>query len=311
MQRVIRTLAPDEVVWFLSRSLAFQGHGDAMGLARRLEPLLRDTRLDASMARVWHPPGERPLAGVVVRRPGERAVDSTVGLAALWHEGNTDAAHHFVRAIVSTFPHEAMAVDLHGVPAGVAAAWLTWLAPLGFAPCERVRMAFDLTDVPPLGLPLMLDAWRQESDTMFRRLYADAEGIDVGDAHWSWRKRHGGRFEPDLWFLARETPDQEPMGYAFCNGGEGFDAQYRLEGAGVVAERRSGSESARRLVLTVLQELAGRSPLGRVVTECEANDRPWIDILHALGFMTESRRRSLERTPGGPQGAATGGTLTP
>jgi len=269
-----------------------------MGLARRLEPALRDVRRDAALAHVWHPPGGQPLAGGVVRRPSDEAVDSTVGLSVLWHEGDEVAARRFVEAILASVRHDAVAVDLQGVPAGVASAWLAWLSPLGFIPRERVALTFDLADVPPLGVPLMLDAWRQESDGAFRDLYAMAEGMDVGDAHWSWRKRHGGRFQPDLWFLARETPEQEAMGYAFCHGGEGFDATYRLEAAGVVPERRTSSESARRLVWTVLQELAGRSPFGIVVTECDANDRPWIDILHALGFTTRTRRRFLERTPG-------------
>ena len=94
------------------------------------------------------------------------------------------------------------------------------------------------------------------------------------------------------------------MGYAFIHAAEdrnardGFDTTYRLEAAGVLPEFRGDSEAARRLLLTVLRELAGRSPFGTILTEADANDGPWMNILHALGFVEMGRSRTLERTPG-------------
>ena len=137
-------------------------------------------------------------------------------------------------------------------------------------------------------------------DATFRRVYAHAEARAVSDAHWSWRKRHGGAFRPDLWFLARPTPDQPPVGYAFAHvGRDALDAPYRLEAAGVARDHRGDSEMARRLIVTVLQELAGRSPMGTVVTDADTSEPAWRRILQAVGFDPTDRTRRLERPPGG------------
>ena len=170
----------------------------------------------------------------------------------------------------------------------------------------------DLPDAPTPGAILEAAIYAPDLDAA-ERFYGGLLGLErlmrAGDRHVFYRLGETIL----LVFNPEETPKPPPEGAPpvppHGARGEGHvcfaasDAEItairaRLEAAGVVPERRTNSESARRLVWTVLQELAGRSPFGVVVTECDANDRPWIDILHALGFTTRTRRRFLERTPG-------------
>ena len=230
---VIRALAPDELMWFLARALAFQGHADPMGFAQRLAPRLKDAKRDAQKTFVEQVDGAGPpRVGVHLRAPGPDDDDRTARLGPLWHEGDEADARDFVRRLLADVPHDAALVPLTGVPEEARERLLRWLAPLGFELRERIRMRFPLSEVPPLGRPLALEAWTLESDVAFRALYRRAERTETTEARWSWLKRRGGRFRPDLWFLARPTPDQEPIGYAFCHGDDALDAHYRLEAAG-------------------------------------------------------------------------------
>lgn len=294
---VIRPLAPDEMVWFLARALAFQGHGDPMGLAQRLAPRLKDAKRDAARSFVWSEGEGPPRAGAHLRAPGPDDDDRTARLGPIWFDGDPDEARRFLRALLDETPHEAAVVRLDGVPAAARTRLLELLAPLGFEATERVRLRFSLSEVPPLGRPLALEAWTLESDAAFRELYRRAEGVPAGDDRWSWLKRRGGRFRPDLWFLASPTPDQEPIGYAFCHGDDSLDGHYRLEAAGVLPEHRDSTEMLRRLVLTTLLELAARSPFGTVDTRPDARDPKLISILRSLGFDELGREARLERLP--------------
>lgn len=298
MPDVIRALAPDELVWFLARALAFQGHADPMGLAQRLAPRLKDARRDAQRSFVEQEGRGVPQVGVHLLSPGPDDDDRTARMGPIWHEGDEGYARDFVERLLAATPYEAAVVSLAGVPEFARARLVSWLLPLGFDTRERIDMRFELSEVPPLGRPLTLEAWTLEADATFRSLYQRAEGIGAGKARWSWLKRRGGRFRPDLWFLARATPDQEPLGYAFCHGDDALDARYRLEAAGVLPEHRSSTEMVRRLVLTTLLELAGRSPFGSVAVDPDVEDPKLIEILRLLGFEEGARMPRLERLPG-------------
>jgi hypothetical protein len=294
---VIRALAPDEMVWFLSRALAFQGHPDPMGLAQRLAPRLKDARRDARRSFVRIEEGGPPLAGAHLCAPGPNDDDRTARLGPLWHEGDEERARRFVAELLDATPHEAAVVRMDGIPSAARDRLERWLGPLGFARTERAPMRFELSETPPLGRPLALEAWTLESDAAFRDLYRRAEGVAAGEDRWSWLKRRGGRFRPDLWFVARPTPDQEPIGYAFCHGDDALDGGYRLEAAGVLPAHRDSTEMVRRLVLTTLLELSARSPFGTVDTRPNVRDPKLIEILRSLGFVELGREVRLERLP--------------
>lgn len=297
---VIRNLAPDELVWFLNRVLAFQGHADPMGLAQRLQPLLRDPRRDAGLAFVLLSEGETPQAGAVVRAPDPDDDQQNLILSQLWY-GRPEALEQLLRELFARFPHEAAYAPLHGLLEPTVAQLAAVLEPLGFRRDRVCDLRFDLAEVPPIGTPLVLEAWSEAAEAEFRDTYGRAEG-ELGDAAWAWLKRWRGRFSPDLWFLARETLDQDAVGYAFCGASEAagvsvVDAGYYLTAAGVVADRRDSSAMLRRLVVSLLQELSARSPLGSIETTLSVRDPKLIDILRSLGFLRLEEYGVFVRTP--------------
>lgn len=294
---VIRPLAARELVWFLARVLAFEGHTDPMGLAQRIGPRLRAPRRDAERTFVWQVGQEPPLAGAHLRTPGPDDEDGTVRIGPLWYEGGDVQGRAFVTALLEETPHEAAVVPLTGLTDPVRDVLRDLLLPLGFEEHERVRLRFHLADVPPLGTPLALEAWTVESDGEFRDVYRRAEGATALEGRWAWLKRRGGRFRPDLWFLVRPAPDREPIGYAFCHGDDRLDGRYRLEAAGVLPEHRHSTVMLRRLVVTTLQELAARSPMATVETLGSVRDPKLIEILASLGFESVGREVRLERLP--------------
>lgn len=295
---MIRPLASDELVWFLARAFAFIGHRDPWGLARRAVADLRDARRDA--ARSWVlGVGDEPTAGVVAWPPDTERDDPTLRLAQPWFV--TDDAGPFralVERVLERHPHEAVELDLSAVPADGAAAIAAALEPLGFEPDVLYPLDFDLAEVPPLGRPLVLEAWRLDVDGDFRAFVAAAEGGAIGEGRWAWLKRAHGRFTPDLWCLAYETLDREPVGYALAGRRRaGVDGELALTAVGVAAAHRGSTEMLRRLVVSVLHELAGASPLGRVRAELSARDPKLLEILRSVGFEVGAPRPVLRCLP--------------
>ncbi|MEX2502364.1 MAG: hypothetical protein WD336_08300 [Trueperaceae bacterium] len=295
---MIRKLAADELVWFLARSLAFAGHADPTGAAMRLGPRLRDARRDAERTWVWQPPGASvPKAGLHLLPPTPQADDRTARLAQPGHDGDAEGARAFVQHVLERTPHDAATLPLDAVPGARRDVYASWLTPLGFVTASRERLRFDLAEVPPLGTPLALESWSAEVDAAFRATYREAEGTRTGDGRWSWLKRHGARFRPDLWFLARPSPDREAVGYAFCHGTDGLEGRYVLTAAGVLPPFRESTEMLRRLLLTTLHELAARSPVGSLIAETDAEDPKLARILTSIGFDPVDRSVTLERRP--------------
>lgn len=307
---MIRKLASDELVWFLSRSLAFQGHSDPMGLAQRLRPLLHDPRHDAERCYVLiaagagsglqggATPAGVPVAGVSLRAPDPDDDDQSLHLAQPWYEGDPEQLGELLRELFARFPHEAVYLKLHGMLEPVATRLEGVLAPLGFERDDMVDVRFELSEAPPIGRPLVLEAWNLATDGGFRAIFEEAEG-DVADRRWAWLKRWRGPFYPDLWFLARETLDQDPVGYAFVGTHEaGVDGSYYLTAVGAVQEHRHSTEMLRRLVLSLLQELSARSPLGRIETSLSLRDPKLIQVLFSLGFLEQERYGMLVSRPG-------------
>lgn len=296
---MIRSLTPDEVVWFLGRTLRFLGHGDPHGLSQRLAPRLRDPAGDAAHAYVLARDAGAPSAGAYLRAPDPDDDDQTLRLDSLWHSEDAEGLRSLVAELLRRHPHEAAVAALHGVAEARVRDLDAALAPLGFVRDEVRQLRFELAEVPPLGLPLVLEAWSPDSDAAFRELFERAEARSISDRYWAFLKRRGGPFRPDLWFLARETLDQEPVGYALCGTERpGVDAAYHLTGVGVMQEHRVSTEMLRRLVVSALHELAASSPFGTIDAELSVADPKLIDILLSLGFVITARYPVLVRLPG-------------
>ncbi len=295
---MIRPLAPDELAWYLARSFAFLGHRDPWGLARRTVTLLRDPRRDAARTWVRTDDGE-PRAGVVAWPPNPDVDDPTLRLAQPWFADHDAGA--FVELVVEVLdrhPHEAVELDMSAVPPEPASSLAVALARLGFEPDALRALAFDLAEVPPLGRPLVLEAWQLDDDPTFRSFVGRAEGWMLGDGRWAWLKRAHGRFTPDLWCLAYESLDRGPVGYALAGRRRaGVDGDLALTAIGVAPEHRASTEMLRRLVLSLLHELAGASPLGRVRAELSDRDPKLVAILRSVGFDVGEPRPVLRRLP--------------
>jgi len=295
---VIRSLAADELPWFVGRALAFIGHSDPQRLALLLSPRFADARADARACRVLVREGVAPSAGVHVQAPHPDDDARRVLLSSPWHDDDPEGFVELVAHVLSRYDHDSAVVRLDAVPEGRREELAARLAPLGFAPDEVTAMRFDLSQVPPIGSPLLLEAWTPEADRRFRGFYADAEDRRVTDAGWAYLKRKNGPFQPDLWFLARETLDQEPVGYAFCGlVARKVDGSYTLDAVGVARPLRSDSVMLRRLVISTLHELASFSPVGAVDAEVSRADGRLGDILRLVGFEPVARSPVLVKRP--------------
>lgn len=296
---VVRSLYSAELPWFVARSLAFVGHPDPHGLAQRLAPLLREPRRDAAETFVWQPDDAAPSAGVVAIAPGHDDDERTLWLAQPWYDGAGGDLARLIAELGSRFAHEAAVLDLAGVPPALVEQLHRLLAGDGFDLEVMRTLRFELAETPPLGRPLALEAWRPSVDAAARALVGRSEGWTISDQRWAWLKRAAGPFRPDLWFTASEAPDQPSIGYALCGARSvGVDATYVLIAAGVAPEHRGSTETLRRLLLTLLHELAGVSPVGRLQTVLSARDPKLIEILRSLGFQSEQPRPQLRRIPG-------------
>ena len=289
---MIRNLEPDELVWFMRQALTFVGHADPHGLSLRLNARLKDAVADAERCFVYAPDAGPPTAGVYLQAEGGGNAVKGAHLASVWHDGAPAALLGLVESLLDQVEPEVVTVPLHLLPKSRSGELEGLLAPLGFRRDGLTRLKFELTDVPPLGSPLVLEAWAPADEGAFRDLFDDCEGASVSDARWSFMKRSGGPFQPDLWFTAREGLDQETVGYAFLGStAREVDSAYELTSVGVRRRHRENSEMLRRLVLTALREISGRSPVGTVNTLLGASDPKLVSILTSLGF------EALERTP--------------
>lgn len=295
---MIRNLEPDELVWFMRQALAFVEHADPQGLSLRLHSRLKDAAADAARCYVHVPPAGPPTAGLYLTLKGGGNGAKEAQLSSVWHEHDEGALQALVAHLIDREEAELVTVPLHLLGVERAAGLELLLAPLGFQRDELKRLRFELTDVPPLGSPLVLEAWAPGAEGAFRELYEAAEATTVSDARWSYLKRSGGPFQPDLWFVARETLDQDAVGYAFLGATTSeVDAAYRLTAVGVGQHLRADSEMLRRLVLTVLLELAGRSPFGTVEAQLGRADPKLVEILASLGFLTVEVTPVLVKLP--------------
>lgn len=295
---MIRNVAPDELEWFLAHYYASIGHPDPRGLAHRA---IRKLNIETEAARSFILlEGERPRAGAYLKAPEPDADDQNLFLSSLWFDGSPAYLSHLVGGLLQKHPHEAAHFPLLSLTPERTEALTPVFEGLGFALEEEFELAFELVDLPPLGVPLVLEAWSPESEETFREVYAAAEGEEPSDEAWAYLKRLRGPFVPDLWFVARETLDQFPVGYAFYGmqqGEPGVEGIYSLSKIGVSAAHRGSSEMLKRLALSSMHELAAQSPLGSIRTTVNAHDPKLIRIFEGLGFVVTHQYRVFTRVP--------------
>ena len=295
---MIRNLRPDEVAWFVGRSLHYLGHSDPKGMSLRLAPRLANAVEESAHCYVLDRLGAAPSAGVYFRAPDPDDDVGTALIASPWHHDDPGAVAELVGELLNRHRHEAAVVELHSLDEPRRRELGSSLAPLGFEPDELTTLRFELSEAPPLGAPLVFEAWSSQADREFRNFYQAAEDRPVSDAGWAFLKRRHGPFHPDLWFLARETLDQEAVGYAFCGSSQKrLDGRYSLDGTGVRRELRGDSEMLRRLVISLLNELAAVSPLGSVDAELSGSDPKLAEILRGIGFSPVGRTPVLFKAP--------------
>jgi hypothetical protein len=282
---VIRSIAPDELEWFIASSYAFLGHSDPRAFARRSVRRFHDPMLEADRSYILFSPGDVPLAGVYVLAPEPEDDDQNLYLSNLWFRESAADLTQLLRELLRKFEHEAVHCPLYNVSPKRLEELTPALTALEFEARQAYDLEFELADLPPLGVPLVLEAWSEENDERFQKIFEHGEGFAPSEAFWAWLKRWRGPFQPNLWFLASETIDQEPVGYAFYGlTHEGIDGVYYLTAAGVLAEYRDSSEMLRRLLISSMAELAAQSPFGRIQTLVTQYDPKLIHILQSLGF---------------------------
>ena len=292
---VLRRISRDEIVWFLSRSFAFLRHGDPHGFATRVGQLLRDPMKDVEHMVVLCKGDGWPVAGAYLIAPDVNADVQRLELTQLWFDQEAGDLVRLVTEVIAGHPHEVAEVPLQGIPSEPAGCLSAALEGIGFGIEDRRDLVYNLSDVPPVGSPLVLEAWDLEADEEFRAVFEASEGV-VSDSRWARLKRWQSPFRPDLWFIARETLDQEAVGYAFTGSNRpSLDGPFYLTAVGVTRPHRGSSDMLKRLVISILQELSALSPLGQIETSLGTNDPKLIDILHSLGFYVSRGYRVLVR----------------
>lgn len=281
----------------MRQALSFAGHADPGGLALKLHPMLKAPGHDDSLSFALLEDGVA-LAGVTMRLARNSDGVQTLRLSNVWHDDAPQALGHLTSHLLAKQQHEVAMVHLYSLPEAACAELTQVLGPLGFVRELHYVLKFELSEVPPLGTPLVLEAYRPADEPIFREVYHEAEGLPARGTQWAYLKRKGGRFTPDHWYIGRETLDQDPVGYAFCSRTRhGIDASFSLDGVGVLPRYRHDSEMLRRLLLSLLHELSGISPFGAVTADLPDSDPKLIGILASLGFETVERIPLLMKHP--------------
>ncbi len=298
---MIRALSSSELQWFLAQHYTFIGHSDPRGFAHWAVGSLRDA--DAEAAKSFVLMDASPKAGAHVRAPEPDEDDQNLYLSNVWFSDDPADLETLLRDLLRTHPHEAAHYPLHGLLEGTVARLEPVFTSLEFRLQTARDLRFSLSELPPLGVPLLLEAWTEENDAGFADVFRLAEGRAPSDEAWAYLKRRRGPFRPDLWFIARETLDQPPVGYAFYGLLDeglvepGIEGRYYLAAAGVLETFRGSSAMLRRLILSSMHELAAQSPLGWLETTVSETDPKLVRILETLGFTTKSRYQIFSRTP--------------
>lgn len=293
---MIRNLAPDELTWFISQAFKYLGHSDAQTLARRLFARLTSLEDEAQSCLILQSESG-PLVGLSVLAPEKNAANQNLYISNLWVKDNIEDIRIMLEHIHNKYPCEAIYYPLYNHSRQVINRLKPIFENYQYNLVNEFELIFELSELPPLGRPLVLEAWTHNSDSYFKEIYEKSEEKTVSDEYWAYLKRRKGSFNPNLWFLVREGLDQTPIGYAFY-GAKSFaiDGVYYQTEVGVLAEYRDSSEMLKRLLLSSLHELAAISPFGYVDTTVNG-DTKLKQIFQELGFDSSNEYQAFVKLP--------------
>lgn len=300
---MIRKLAPDELEWFMASSYSFIGHSDPRAISRQFIKQLSLLENQTEYCFIYLDDDERPLAGLYAADEAEDDIKS-LHLSNIWFNEKAEDLAHLVKHVLGELEHESVLCPLYNLAEEQRHALVPVFEALDFRLDQIFELEVELSDFITKESNLVLEAWSLNLEEEFRKVFEAAEGYQPHQNYWTYLKRMPGKFSPDLWFLARESLEQEAIGYAlfgrYQSGGnyaDDLDTVYYLSGVGVLQEHRHSTEMLKRVMLSSIDELASRSPLGRLHSSLNNADPKLIDIFKTLGFSKKHDYYCLVKSP--------------
>jgi len=300
---MIRNLAPDEFEWFMASSYSFIGHSDPRSISRKFIKQLSLLENQTERCYIYLDDDERPLAGLYAADETEDDIKS-LHLSNIWFNQKPEDLAHLVKHVLADLEHESVLCPLYNLSEEQRKELVPVFEALEFRLDQIYELEVELSDFITEASNLVLEAWSLNLEEEFRQVFEASEGYQPHQNYWTYLKRMPGKFSPDLWFLARESLEQDAVGYAlygrYQSSGsysDDLDTAYYLSGVGVRQEHRHSTEMLNRLMLSSIDELASRSPLGTVHSSLGGADPKLIDIFKELGFKIKHDYYCLIQSP--------------
>ena len=300
---MIRNLAPDEFEWFMARSYSFIGHSDPRSISRKFIKQLSLLENQAERCYIYLDDDERPLAGLYAADETEDDLKS-LHLSNIWFNEKPEHLAHLVKHVLGELEHESVFCPLYNLSEAQRSDLIPTFETLDFRLDQIYELEVELSAFLTEESNLVLEAWSLNLEEEFRQVFQASEGYQPHQNYWTYLKRMPGKFSPDLWFLARPSLEQDAVGYAlfgrYQSSGsysDDLDTAYYLSGVGVLQEHRHSTEMLKHLMLSSIDELASRSPLGTVHSSLSNADPKLIDVFQTLGFTRKHDYFCLIKTP--------------
>lgn len=300
---MIRKLAPDEFEWFMASSYSFIGHSDPRAISRQFIKQLSLLENQTERCFIYLDADERPLAGLYAADETEDDIKS-LHLSNIWFNKSAEDLAHLVKYVLGELEHESVFCPLYNLSDSQRNELVPVFEAQDFHLDQIFELEVELSDFIMKESHLVLEAWSLNLEEEFRQVFEAAEGYQPHQNYWTYLKRMPGKFNPDLWFVARESLEQDAIGYALFGRYQStgsytddLDTAYFLSGVGVLQQYRHSTEMLKRLMLSSIDELASRSPLGSLHGSLSSVDPKLIDIFKGLGFTKKHDYYCLIKSP--------------
>jgi hypothetical protein len=207
---VVRTLQPDELTWFVGRSLAFLGHVDPHGPPSAWRRTCATLAATPRRLRLGSEP-RAPSAGVVALHRTPTTTTRPCGCRSRGSRGPGGLRPAGGRASRALRPRGRRARPGRQSPG-------PGRAPRGAADAARASTSTSsarcVSNSPTCRRSAGPSASRGGASRSMRPCAswsARCEGWPLSDRRWAWLKRSSGPFTPDLWYLA-ERGSRSPAG---------------------------------------------------------------------------------------------------